>query len=121
MNLDQGSALLPADGVYAGLATLPDGRAFAAAISVGTKPTFGTSRRTCEAHLVDATFPLDWYGFPLRLDFRHWVRGMIAFGSLDALVTQMRRDIDATRQRIADDAGAACGRDGTSPTVGALS
>lgn len=43
----------PADGVYAGRARLADGRNFTAAISVGTKPTFGTSARTVEAVLLD--------------------------------------------------------------------
>ncbi len=47
------SQLIPADGVYAGRATLPDGRVMAAAISVGTKPTFGNHSRAVEAFLMD--------------------------------------------------------------------
>lgn len=43
----------PADGVYAGRARLADGRVFTAAISVGTKPTFGAHARAVEAVLLD--------------------------------------------------------------------
>ena len=54
-NLSPGETLLPADGVYAGVATLPDGARVLAAISVGTKPTFGSNQRVCEARLITTT------------------------------------------------------------------
>jgi riboflavin kinase/FMN adenylyltransferase len=97
MNLDAAGRILPADGVYAGEATLPDGRTATAAISVGTKPTFGESPRTCEATLLapdgaPLSLPLDWYGFPLRLRFHRWIRGMERFGSLEALLARMEVD-----------------------------
>ena len=44
---------IPADGVYAATATLPDGRELAAALSIGTKPTFGACARAIEAYLFD--------------------------------------------------------------------
>jgi riboflavin kinase/FMN adenylyltransferase len=40
------STLIPADGVYAAVAHLPDSRTLPAALSVGTKPTFGAHART---------------------------------------------------------------------------
>lgn len=92
--------LLPADGVYAGSAELPDGLPRAAAISVGTKPTFGVQQRVCEVHIVDAELPLDWYAFPLRVDFRHWIRPQARFDGLDALRARIRRDIDLTRDWV---------------------
>lgn len=49
---------VPADGVYAARATLPDGRSLAAALSVGTKPTFGRHERTVEAFLFDPAEPV---------------------------------------------------------------
>lgn len=97
MNLDAAGRILPADGVYAGEANLPDGTPAIAAISVGTKPTFGESPRTCEATLLapdgrPLALPLDWYGFPLRLRFHRWIRGMERFDSLEALLARMEVD-----------------------------
>ncbi|MFM7133882.1 MAG: bifunctional riboflavin kinase/FMN adenylyltransferase [Planctomycetota bacterium] len=96
-NLDACGRLLPADGVYAGRAVLPDGREPIAAISVGTKPTFGESARTCEATVLAPdgsalALPLDWYGWELRLRFHARVRGMVRFESLDALLAAMEGD-----------------------------
>jgi len=96
-NLDSSGRILPADGVYAGRATLPDGTVAIAAISVGTKPTFGESARTCEATLLapdgrPVPLPLDWYGFELRLRFHRWIRGMERFASLEALLARMEVD-----------------------------
>jgi riboflavin kinase/FMN adenylyltransferase len=90
-NLDATGRILPADGVYAGEATLPDGRIAIAAISVGTKPTFGESARTCETTLLDRSgqpiaLPLDWYGWTLRLRFHARIRGMVRFDGLSALL-----------------------------------
>jgi len=100
MNLDSSGRILPADGVYAGEATLPDGTVAIAAISVGTKPTFGESARACEATLLakdgrPLSLPLDWYGFELALRFHAWIRGMEKFGSLEALLSRMETDRSA--------------------------
>lgn len=96
-NLDAEGRLLPADGVYAGEATLPDGRMAIAAISVGTKPTFGESERTCEATLLapdgrPLALPLDWYEWPIALRFHARIRGMVRFDGLDALLAAMEGD-----------------------------
>ncbi len=96
-NLDATGRILPADGVYAGDATLPDGRVVIAAISVGTKPTFGESARTCEATLLQPdgqplALPLDWYDWPLRLRFHERIRGMERFDGLPSLLAAMERD-----------------------------
>jgi riboflavin kinase/FMN adenylyltransferase len=90
-----GGTLLPADGVYAGVATLPDGRERIAAISIGTKSTFGGTRRTCEAHLPGESLPLDWYGWPIGLAFTRWVRGQMRFAGPEAIAAQIARDLAA--------------------------
>jgi riboflavin kinase/FMN adenylyltransferase len=107
MNLDSTGRILPSDGVYSGQATLPDGTVAIAAISVGTKPTFGESARTCEATLLardgrPLALPLDWYGFELALRFRRWIRGMEKFGSLEALLSRMECDRSAVIAAEAD-------------------
>lgn len=83
---------LPADGVYAGEA-LVDGATLPAAISVGTKPTFGGAGRTCEAHLVGFQSPLDRYGWEVELRFTRWIRPQWKFPGPDALVAQLRHDV----------------------------
>jgi hypothetical protein len=91
--------LLPADGVYASLATLPDGLVRPGALSVGTKPQFaGASARTAEVHLLGCPpaqphLPrLPEYGWPIVLDLVGWVREQMAFDSVERLVNQMARD-----------------------------
>jgi riboflavin kinase/FMN adenylyltransferase len=102
-NLDHGTYLLPADGIYAGVATDPDGASFAAAISVGTKPTYGENPRVCEAHLVDFSGRDGEYGWTIRLEFNDWLRDQIAFASTGLLIEQIHRDI--ARVKLEAEAG----------------
>jgi riboflavin kinase/FMN adenylyltransferase len=90
--------MVPADGVYAGIATLPDARRFPAAISVGSKPTFGPNERAVEAFLIDADQSgtsirgLPEYDWTIRVTFSHWLRDQARFESIPALIEQMHRD-----------------------------
>ena len=95
--------LIPADGVYGALAELPDGRRFAAALSIGSKPTFGAHARAVEAFLLQpGDRPRSWspieglpeYGWNLRLLLLGWVREQVRFDSLPALLDQMERDCE---------------------------
>jgi riboflavin kinase/FMN adenylyltransferase len=81
----------PGHGVYAARA---DGAC--AAVSVGVRPTFGTGRAVLvEAYLVDRD--VDLYGHVLRIDFLDRLRGERRFESAEALVAQMRIDVEQTR------------------------
>ena len=99
-------AAVPADGVYAGRAvrldewgrTMPDNPLGVAAISVGTNPTFEVRQRRVEAYVLD--FEGDLYGDALGIEFVERLRGMERFDSVDALVQQMRADVEQTRQLI---------------------
>jgi len=82
--------LLPADGIYAGVAARPDGLEYPAAISIGTKPT------VCEAHLIGYDGPLDDYGWAIRLRFTDWLRDQVRYDTVDQLVDQLQRDCAAT-------------------------
>jgi riboflavin kinase / FMN adenylyltransferase len=85
----------PGHGIYACLA---DGRP--AAVSIGVRPTFTTGRgELIEAHLLD--FDGDLYGSELRLDFLRRLRGERRFDTAAALVEQMRRDVQETREVVA--------------------
>jgi len=99
-----GPRLVPGAGVYAGSATLPDGTERLAAISVGTKPTFGESPSTCEAYLLDHEAPVEEYGWTIRLRFAQRLRDQLRFAGLEPLLAQMDRDIDETRRVGAESA-----------------
>lgn len=95
--------LPPADGVYAGLATLPTGEAFPAAISMGTRPTVtGSPERRFEVHLLGVTNDgpaiagLHEYGWWIRVDLHAWLREQIRYASLDELIEQLGRDCGRT-------------------------
>lgn len=90
-------AAVPADGVYAGL-TQVGAATYAAAISVGTNPTFKGVERTVESHLLD--FDGDLYGQHVRVGFVRHLRSMVAFSGLSALVDQMAVDVEQTRQAV---------------------
>jgi riboflavin kinase/FMN adenylyltransferase len=92
---------IPADGIYAGWLTSlgPSGQElqrWPAAISVGTNPTFDGQERSVEAYALDRD-DLDLYGVHVAVDFVTRLRGMERFGSVEALVAQMHRDVDVAR------------------------
>ena len=99
-NLDHGDQVLPADGVYAGLALLPDGTRRVAGVSVGTKPTFNGAERVAEAHLIDHDAPVDEYGWNLEIDLVHWLREQLRFDDVEQLCACMDRDCQQARQAI---------------------
>jgi riboflavin kinase/FMN adenylyltransferase len=86
----------PGHGVYACRAVTADGAVHAAAVNVGVRPQFETGRgELVEAYLLD--FDGDLYGAQLRLEFLRRLRGERRFPSVEALVEQMGRDVDAAR------------------------
>lgn len=99
-NLDHGEQLLPADGIYAGIAERPDGRTYPAAISIGTKPTFGKHPRVCEVHLIGYDGPVDDYDWTIRLEFIDWIRDQLFYSDIEALKAQLKRDLDVTLRLI---------------------
>jgi riboflavin kinase/FMN adenylyltransferase len=92
----------PGHGVYACLAAArqpPDDRA--AAVSIGVRPTFQTGRgELIEAYLLD--FAGDLYGQRLRVEFLQRLRGERRFDTSEALVAQMRLDVERTRELASD-------------------
>lgn len=81
----------PDKGVYACLA---DG--VPAAVNIGIRPQFETGRGVLiEAYLID--FEGDLYGRELAIDFLERMRGERLFASVEALVEQIDRDVEAAR------------------------
>ncbi|MCC7452314.1 MAG: bifunctional riboflavin kinase/FAD synthetase [Anaerolineae bacterium] len=86
--------VLPANGVYAGWATL-NGERFMTVMNVGERPTFAGKDIRVEAHLLD--FDRDIYGQRLTVDFVARLRGEQKFSGLDALIQQIRADAERGR------------------------
>jgi riboflavin kinase/FMN adenylyltransferase len=90
----------PGHGVYACRAAVQaDGRweTWPAATSVGVRPTFVTGRGVLvEAYLLG--FHGDLYGRELRLTFLERLRGERRFESAEALIEQMRADVEDARR-----------------------
>jgi len=95
---------LPAEGMYAGYFTRPDGSEHPAAIYVGRRPTFyepGTASVLVEAYLLH--FDGDLYGEHGRVSFIGRLRGDRKFETVDALIAQMHLDAaEAERVLSAD-------------------
>lgn len=90
-----GGACVPREGVYAGTLRATDGVERAAAISLGTRPTFADAgpELVLEAHVVG--FDGDLYGQRARVGFLEWLHPQERFRSVEALVVQMHEDVEA--------------------------
>jgi riboflavin kinase / FMN adenylyltransferase len=103
-NLDvPADVALPSRGVYAGRALLDSGSG-AAAINIGVAPTFTASEARAtlrvEAFLLDHDGS-DLYGRSMRIEFLERLRDERRFESPEALVAQVTRDIERTRELAA--------------------
>jgi riboflavin kinase/FMN adenylyltransferase len=97
-NLDVGpKLLLPGSGIYAGRAFLGED-VKAAAISVGTNPTFGGEPLHAEAFLLD--FEGELQGEPMALEFWERLRDEARFGSPEELSRQIKDDVERTREVV---------------------
>ncbi len=91
--------ILPPRGVYACYARLGQ-ETFMAVTNVGYRPTFDGSTVTVEAHLLD--FDRDIYGEQMKLEFVHHLRNEVKFSGVEALVSQIRQDIENGRRLLRD-------------------
>ena len=91
------TAVLPADGVYAGWLERPNGARHVATVSVGLRPTYYAdgARRLVEAYLLD--FESDLYGEHVRVGVGMRVRGQTRFDTSEQLIEQMHQDVEAVR------------------------
>jgi riboflavin kinase/FMN adenylyltransferase len=97
-NLRPDSDLPLRAGIYA-VTFEVDGRTLPAVASLGTNPTFVTDGAlVLEVHVLD--FDGDLYDKRARTTFVARLRDEATFGSVDALVAQIRRDIDAARDAL---------------------
>jgi len=90
-------ATVPADGVYAGWLSVGTNQ-WAAAISIGTNPTFpGVRGRQVEAYAIDEV-GLDLYDQEAKIEFGFRLRDTLKFDGLVPLLEQMKKDCDQARE-----------------------
>ncbi len=98
-NIDMGSYLRPAYGIYAVRARLADGRVVDGAANIGVRPTFDPPKELLEVFLFD--FAEDLYGQAIEVELIAYLRPEAKFDGLDALVMQMDADCAAARVVLA--------------------
>lgn len=97
--------VVPADGVYAGWLVRRGAGDLAetklpAAISIGTNPTFDGHDRRVEAYVLDRD-DLELYGETVAVEFVDRLRPTLRFTDIDALVRQMKADVEQCHQVLA--------------------
>ncbi len=90
INLDCGKTVLPARGVYSG-AFFYDGVTGAAAVNVGTRPTFGPGQQVLEAHLIGVKE--DLYDRQVTVSFLKRLRDELPFTDENSLISQISEDV----------------------------
>ncbi|BCL16299.1 bifunctional riboflavin kinase/FAD synthetase [Micromonospora sagamiensis] len=92
-------AAVPADGIYAArLSWRGRSEPLAAAVSIGTNPTFSGRERRVEAYALD--FSGDLYGERLALDFVAHLREQRRYDAIEPLIAQMNEDVARTRTAL---------------------
>jgi riboflavin kinase / FMN adenylyltransferase len=93
-NLKCRSELVPQDGVYV-TRTLAGSKNLPSVTNIGTRPTFADQEFAIETHLLDEH--LDLYGESIEVSFLARLRQELRFPTVDALVEQVRRDVERAR------------------------
>jgi len=87
-------AEMPENGVYA-VDVVVKNEKFLGILNVGNRPTFGTSERTAEVHILD--FSQEIYGETLEISVRRFIREERFFDNPEDLRRQIEQDIIASR------------------------
>lgn len=96
-NLSAHSEQFPPNGVYAAEA-LVNGELHPGVVNLGVRPTIASAKpnRVLEIHLFD--FDRDIYGHDVEVRFVKFLRAEQKFENVDALIAQIRRDVDEARE-----------------------
>lgn len=97
-NLDTRNELVPQDGVYVTAAAVDDAT-HPAVTNIGSRPTFEGASYAVETHLLDDSG--DLYGRAMEVRFLARLRPELKFDSPQALVAQVRKDVQRARDYFA--------------------
>ena len=87
--------LIPQTGAYAVSVSIDGGGNMPAMMNIGNNPTFQRNCQTLEAHIIG--FDGDIYGHQISVDFIQRLRGEKRFDSIDKLMLQLHKDLNATK------------------------
>jgi riboflavin kinase/FMN adenylyltransferase len=90
---------VPGRGVYAVTASTDGVEWLPGVANIGVRPTFGGDAERLEVHLLDTE--LDLYGRELRVRFIARIREERTFDAVEALVAQIRDDVETARSLLA--------------------
>ncbi|NUM54327.1 MAG: bifunctional riboflavin kinase/FAD synthetase [Candidatus Hydrogenedentes bacterium] len=93
-NIQPHHSAIPAQGVYICEAKLA-GAQYPAAVNIGVAPTIRNEDLTIEAFLLDFSGNID--GSEIELVFRQRLRSEIKFPTVQDLIAQIHKDVEATR------------------------
>lgn len=96
-NLSLIDELVPKRGVYVVKVVVRD-RTYNGVTNIGYNPTFGDGAFSVETHILD--FNEDLLGQKIRIKFIERLRDEKTFASLEALVSQIKCDIDQARRLV---------------------
>jgi riboflavin kinase/FMN adenylyltransferase len=100
-NIQPDSELLIRPGIHAVTMSVEGGPPLPAVASLGTNPTFvEQGGLVLEVYVLDRDGNDDWYGKRVRTAFVQHLRDEAKFDSVDALLAQIRLDIDAARRLL---------------------
>lgn len=108
------ATLIPAQGVYAAIASLPSGDTYPAMVNIGHRPTVDNTDApiSIEAHIIDLPQGSNLYNIQLTLAFSRRLRPERRFPTLDALRAQLAIDraetIAAIYQKNRASSGSEC-------------
>jgi riboflavin kinase/FMN adenylyltransferase len=98
-NLDMGTYLRPAYGIYAVRGLLADGTMLEGAANLGVRPSFDPPRELLEPYFFD--FEGDLYNQTLEVALVDYLRPEAKFDDLEALKAQMALDCDRAKEALA--------------------
>ncbi len=98
---------LPGNGVYATI-TQVDGKQFASATNIGTRPTFGNGKKWVETYLLN--YEGDLYSNEIRVEFVQKLRDERFFASSEELTSQIGRDVQEAKAILAKEHSAVSGQ-----------
>ncbi len=95
-NIDMGSYLRPAYGIYAVRGRLADGRVLNGAANLGIRPTFDPPKELLEPYFFD--FAESLYSQCVAVQLIDYLRPEAKFDGIDSLIAQMQKDVARARQ-----------------------
>jgi len=98
-NLKIFNELIPAHGVYAVLAEI-ENKTTKGVASIGIRPTFDAGPVSVEVYLFD--FHEGLYGKEMEVSFARHLRGEKKFPNADALIEQIRKDVENAQSALQD-------------------